>query len=206
MWRKRIKKMKKTKLFGVDISEMNGDVDFSALKKAGVKFVMIRAGFGNDDTSQDDLCFFQNVRRAELNNIPWGAYLFSYALSKFEIESEVKHIDRLLSQARDNGYYPTYPIALDIERSDHVVDNGGWCYANIARNIRVYMTEMSALGYYPMIYSGYEVRDNFTPEMFKDNSLWWFAQWAKTPANFSGDTNLLGIWQYGGAVPTPDPT
>ena len=39
---------------GVDISEMNGSVDFSALKNAGVQFVIIRCGFGSDYTHWDD--------------------------------------------------------------------------------------------------------------------------------------------------------
>ena len=42
------------KKFGVDISEWNGAVDFGALKRAGVQFVLIRCGFGSDSHDQDD--------------------------------------------------------------------------------------------------------------------------------------------------------
>lgn len=47
---------------GVDISEHNGAVDFSALTQAGVKFAILRLGYGSDYTSQDDAQFAQNVR------------------------------------------------------------------------------------------------------------------------------------------------
>lgn len=33
---------------GVDISEFNGAVDFNLLKQNGIKFVIIRTGFGSD--------------------------------------------------------------------------------------------------------------------------------------------------------------
>ena len=50
---------------GVDISEHNGAVDFAALTQAGVKFAILRLGYGSDYTSQDDAQFAQNVRKAE---------------------------------------------------------------------------------------------------------------------------------------------
>ena len=64
---------------GVDISEMNGSVDFAALKSAGVEFVIIRCGFGSDYINQDDKRFEENIRKAEAAGMPWGAYLYSYA-------------------------------------------------------------------------------------------------------------------------------
>ena len=64
---------------GVDISEHNGAVDFAALTQAGVKFAILRLGYGSDYTSQDDAQFAQNVRKAEAAGMPWGAYLYSYA-------------------------------------------------------------------------------------------------------------------------------
>ena len=42
---------------GVDLSEMNGAVDFQALKNAGARFVILRCGYGSDFTHQDDKRF-----------------------------------------------------------------------------------------------------------------------------------------------------
>lgn len=40
-------------VFGVDISENNGSVDFAALNGSGVKFALIRCGYGDNIASQD---------------------------------------------------------------------------------------------------------------------------------------------------------
>ena len=57
-------------VFGVDLSEMNRAVDFSALQKAGVRFVLIRCGYGSDDGDQDDVRFLENVRKADAAGMP----------------------------------------------------------------------------------------------------------------------------------------
>lgn len=84
---------------GVDISEHNGAVDFAALTQAGVKFAILRLGYGSDYTSQDDAQFAQNVRKAEAAGMPWGAYLYSYAKDASMAQSEARHALRLLQAA-----------------------------------------------------------------------------------------------------------
>ena len=66
---------------GVDISYWNGDINLSKVKAAGYNWVMIRCGFGNNSTSNDDSRFATNVAKAESLGMPWGVYLFSYACS-----------------------------------------------------------------------------------------------------------------------------
>lgn len=67
------------KKFGVDISVHNSSVDFSALKEAGIEFVIIRCGYGSDYTEQDDTRFAENVAKADAAGMPWGTYIYSYA-------------------------------------------------------------------------------------------------------------------------------
>ena len=67
---------------GVDLSEMNGAVDFQALKNAGVQFVILRCGYGSDFTHQDDKRFGENVAKAQAAGLPWGCYLYSYAVDR----------------------------------------------------------------------------------------------------------------------------
>ena len=45
---------------GVDLSEHNGNVDFAALRAAGVEFVLLRLGYGSDYAHQDDARFTEN--------------------------------------------------------------------------------------------------------------------------------------------------
>ena len=55
---------------GVDLSEMNGAVDFQALKNAGVQFVILRCGYGSDFSHQDDKRFGENVAKARAAGLP----------------------------------------------------------------------------------------------------------------------------------------
>ena len=67
-----------TKIKGVDISEFNGTVDFTALKNAGIEFVIIRTGLGSDYPGQQDDQFEVNVKACEKAGLPYGVYPVSY--------------------------------------------------------------------------------------------------------------------------------
>ena len=88
---------------GVDISSANGNVSIEKIKKAGYDFVMIRCGYGSDIASQDDSQFENNVKKCEAAGVPWGAYLYSYALNTDEAKSEAHHVARLLKNKNACG-------------------------------------------------------------------------------------------------------
>ena len=181
---------------GVDISYANGDIDLAKVKKAGYDFVMIRCGYGNDEAAQDDAYFSANVAKAEKLGMPWGTYLFSYALSAADAESEAAHVDRLLRAERKKGHYPALPVALDVEPSDYVEENGGWNSKNINNVTTVFLNAIQKRGYYPMLYTGYEELDNLLSDYVRDNFDCWFAQWSSKPSAYK--YKRLGMWQYGG--------
>ena len=176
---------------GVDISSFNGDVSIEKIKNAGYDFVMIRCGYGGDLQVQDDTQFENNVRKCEAAGVPWGAYLYSYALSTEDAESEARHVIRLLK-----GKRPTLPIALDMEDGDgYKQKHGGMTFENIDNVCRVFIREIRKAGYYPMLYTGLEEIENYiSPEVLDSVDLW-FAQWWKRP-DYKGDN--MGMWQYGG--------
>ena len=51
--------------------------------------------------------------------IPWGAYLYSYALNTADAKSELAHLLRLLK-----GKKPLFPIAIDMEDGDGYKEKG----------------------------------------------------------------------------------
>ena len=181
---------------GVDISYANGNIDLAKVKNAGYDFVMIRCGYGSDITSQDDTQFASNVAKAEKLGMPWGVYLFSYACSTADAQSELAHIDRLLKAQAKKGYYPTMPIALDIEPTDYVKNKGAWTKANLTNVATIVLDGLAKLGYYPMIYTGYSELDGMLSDHIHKDYDCWFAQWNSTPNAYK--YNRLGIWQYGG--------
>ena len=181
---------------GLDISYANGDVDFGIFKRNGFKFVMIRSGFGNDEKNQDDGQFSANVEKAEAAGIPWGVYHFTYAYGKDAALSEVAHVDRLLKAEKEKGHVPTMPIALDVEYSDYLKNIGGWTRSNLTTIAETFLDKIRNMGYYPMIYTGYDVLDNMVSDHIRNDFDCWFAQWSSSPSAYKYDR--LGIWQYGG--------
>lgn len=58
---------------GIDISSHNGDIDFGALKQAGIDFVLIKASEGS---SFKDPRFYTNIARARKAGLKVSAYHF----------------------------------------------------------------------------------------------------------------------------------
>ena len=117
------------KLFykGIDISSYQGNIDWEKLKSSEVEFVIIRAGYGDNWTSQDDKKFIDNVSNCEKYDIPYGIYLYSYAtkiegpsdinIDSESVNSEIAHVLRILDDLNSLGYSPNIKtkVFYDIE-------------------------------------------------------------------------------------------
>ena len=66
----------KSYILGLDISKWNGNINWKDVKKAGVEFVIIRAGYG---TGYVDPYFKKNIKDAINSNMLIGVYWFSYS-------------------------------------------------------------------------------------------------------------------------------
>ncbi len=178
---------------GVDISSANGNVSIDKIKSAGYDFVMIRCGYGSDIASQDDSQFENNVKKCEAAGVPWGAYLYSYALNTDEAKSEARHVARLLKNKK-----PTMPVAFDMEDGDgYKARNGMPGDKTLVAICKTFLSEIKKMGYYPMLYSSLSWLNN----QLNDKSLLtsydiWVAQWSSS----CGYKGSYGMWQYGGEV------
>ena len=176
---------------GVDISATNGNVDIQKIKDAGYEFVMIRCGYGNNDTNQDDSQFENNVRKCEAIGMPWGVYLYSYALNTDEAKSEAQHVLRLLK-----GKKPLLPVAFDMEDGDgYKRKNGMPSNATLRAICKTFLSTTSKAGYYSSLYANVSWLEN----QLNDSSLLnsydvWVAQW-NSKCQYGGK---YGMWQYGG--------
>lgn len=174
---------------GVDISDNNGSVDFSALKQAGIEFVLIRCGYGGDYKNQDDGEFFANVRKAEAANMPWGAYLYSYALTTSQAISEAAHALRLLKQVGK----PAYGVWFDMEDADHYkADHGMPSDETLVDICREFCDRVSVAGYYTGIYASLSWLENQLNSSKLDKYDKWVAQW-NTTCDYK---EPYGIWQF----------
>ena len=178
---------------GVDTSSSNGNIDLAKVKKAGYDFVMIRCGFGDNITSQDDSQFENTVKKAEKLGMPWGVYIYSYATSIEQAKSEAQHVKRLLK-----GKKPTLPIAFDMEDADGYKSKRGAMKKSLITDIcKTFLAEIKKVGYYPMLYSSRSWFDTYIDKSVYSKYDLWVAQWASS-CSYTGSN--LGMWQYGGEV------
>lgn len=175
---------------GVDISYAQGDINMSKVKAAGYGWVMIRCAQGTRIT---DNWFATNVKKAEANGMPWGAYLLTEATTTAQAKAEVALADKLIKAQIAKGYKPTLPIAIDIEEAGF--DSWEYTPSILTNTAKVWVDEMKKLGYYPMIYTGYfDIRDNISTSVINSTDVW-LAEWGRYPDYTKSN---LGFWQYGG--------
>lgn len=96
----------------IDISKYQGDVNFTAVKAAGIYGVIIRAGYGRE-ILQTDPYFAKNYDGAKAAGLHVGAYWYSYAVSANDARKEADAFMRVIG-ARDFDL----PLYLDMERRD----------------------------------------------------------------------------------------
>lgn len=63
-------------VFGIDVSKWNGDMNFAITESRGVKFVYVRAGFGN--SARDERLNANRIKLDAQPGLEWGLYWFCY--------------------------------------------------------------------------------------------------------------------------------
>ena len=183
---------------GVDISEHNGEVDFESLKENGIEFCIIRLGIGDDIESQDDKYFNRNILECERLEIPFGIYIFSYAVNGKEISSEIKHTLRQaekcknlkmfklgiwFDQESDPNYSPKQKIINDDDLLNELTYK--FCYG------------IEQEGYFVGIYANKYWFTNKINHDSLDRFAHWVAEWSdnctynKTWAIWQNTSNLI---------------
>ena len=96
---------------GIDVSEHNGSVDWTAVKNAGFDFAMIRTGYGGDPDAwaQDDY-FESYYSGATAVGLKVGVYHYSYATNVTMASQEADFCISIL-----NGRHIDYPVVYDVE-------------------------------------------------------------------------------------------
>lgn len=165
---------------GVDISEFQGNVNFSTLKNAGVQYAIIRTGFGSDYPGQQDKRFAENVRKADAAGMPWGAYHYAYAKTRQGGIDEAKHCLRLL-----NGRKPLYGVWYDMEDNSTL---GG----DLLGAAQGFCDTMEAAGLYAGVYASLNWWNNYLVAPGFAQYDRWVAQYY-SQCQYKGS---YGIWQY----------
>ena len=165
----------------IDVSSFQGNIDWTKAK-ASIAGAIIRCGWGQDITSQDDPKFKRNVEECIRLGIPFGVYFYTYAKSIDRIDGEVKHALRLCNPYKDKM---TFPLFLDVEerKADFL--------PGVAARARKFCQEMIKNGYKVGIYAD----KNYWTTYLKgvDEFPKWVAIYGpKNPPQISG----MVAWQY----------
>lgn len=100
---------------GIDVSCHNGGIDWKKVKASGIKFAILRAGYGKF-AKQLDSTFYYNADECVANNVPFGVYWFSYALDESDARAEAETCYNVIKKYLDKIIFPVfYDFEYDTE-------------------------------------------------------------------------------------------
>lgn len=180
-----------TSRFGVDVSYHNKNVDFAALKSAGVSFVMIRLGYRgySEGTISEDEKFSAYIQEAEKAGLDIGVYFFSQAVTTEEAAEEAQYV---LEHIR--GHQISMPVVYDYKTITEDENARGNFISKQQRtdNAVVFAENIRNGGYTPMIYASTETYD----ELYDYTYLTGYETWIAQYDSLNTYPYAYSIWQY----------
>ena len=189
--------MATTKIKGIDISyhQKAGKVDFAALKKAGYKFVMLRAGYGMY-AGQKDSAFESHYKAAKAAGLYVGAYHYSYAKSVTEAKREAACFLEWIK-----GKKLDYPVAFDIEDATQK----GLTTTQRTQIALAFMQTVEAAGYYTMLYCNADwAKNRLNMDALKQFDVWLACYTTEARRKELYKRDILGIWQFRSDLQLPE--
>ena len=176
-------------LKGIDVSSHQGNIDWGVVKSQ-IDFAIIRLGYGDNVERQDDSYFIKNVNGCINNNIPFGVYIYSYALNlggSESIQSEVDHTKKMLSKISKKPFC----VYIDME-DDSTIKLGKTMLTNFALE---FCKQITQAGYKAGVYAN----ENWFRNYLQVSTIasFGYSIWcAKYSANKPNITSNYDIWQY----------
>lgn len=165
---------------GIDVSVWQGAIDWKKVAVSGVKFAIIRSSSG----SRVDKLFDYNITEASKAGIHVGVYHYCYAMNVEEAREEARHFIETIKP-----YKIDYPVMFDFEDNSQI-PLGKEKLTEIAE---VFLSEVKAAGYYPMIYSYRNWLElNLDMDRLSEYEVA-LAEWNVATPKY---TRPYGIWQY----------
>ena len=175
-----------TKIKGVDISYCQEGINFAELKKAGVKFAIIRAGF----STKKDITMDKFIADCKAYNIPYGFYWYSYAMSVAEAKAEAEKCVEVI-----NGLSPTYPVFFDMEEKKQINGLNNKTRTDMAK---AFCEVIRNAGFTPGIYANPSFMECYYNKFALVGKYdIWLAHWTYSPDKPSKYNYGQTIWQWG---------
>ncbi len=167
---------------GIDVSSWQGDINFQAVKDAGVEFVFIRVGStrGIGGEYFVDKKFIRNIEGFNEVGIPVGIYFYTYANSR---ESAINDAKWVLEQIKD--YKIDLPIAYDWE-SWSFYNEFHQSFYSTTQNAKAFLDTINEVGYEGLLYSSKRYLEQ----------VWYDTGYETWLAHYTKQTSYQGSYRY----------
>lgn len=185
------------KVWGIDVSYFQYDIDWEKVKAAGIDFAIIRVGYRGYGTGGQlvlDYKFNTYIEEALDAGLEIGVYFYTQAISPAEAREEADFVYKYIKD-----YDIDLPVYFDIESVDF--DTGRLDSANLNKTqktalVTSFCDRMEQYGYTSGVYANmnwltYEIDGDALGEKYPV----WLAHYT-TQTNYSGEYNT---WQFTGS-------
>lgn len=179
-------------LKGIDVAHHQGTINWDKVKADGIQFAILRMGIGSDIPSQTDKKVLRNAKECDRVGIPYGLYIYSYALNEADAHSEAQHMIRIAKQVNATlGYW------YDMEDADSYKAKHKFAprthKSELTNFCKIFMEDMKNAGYGNVgVYASYDYFKNILDldELRKVGKIW-LAHWGINEPSIECD-----MWQY----------
>lgn len=186
-----------SKVYGIDVSYYQGNIDWKKVKNSGVEFVIVRVGYrgyGSSGTLVEDPKFKTYLDGATKAGLKVGVYFYTQAITTAEAQEEAKFVlDRI------KGYSLQMPVYYDIESVDYDtgrLDSAGLSKAQKTALCTAFCDTIIKSGYSAGVYANYTWLNYYIDGagLGKKYPIWL--------AHYTSNTNYdqrMDMWQYSGS-------
>ena len=173
---------------GIDVSAHQGNINWDAVKASGIDFAIIRISYGQ---SAVDSKAIRNIQECIRVGMPFGVYVYSYALNVNNAINEANLVIRTLAPYKDKV---RFPVIIDMEDADGYKRKHGMpSYDTLVSICEKECLMFEEAGYYAAIYASKSWFDTKLNSSRLNRFDKWMAWW-NSSAKF--DHDVYGLWQY----------
>lgn len=184
----------KQSYLGAMIKDDDGIVDFDALRKAGIEFVMLRVGYRGYESGEisADKNYYENFQKALNASLKVGVYFESMAINEEEALQEAEFVMNNLAEMQ-----VSYPIVYKLGDVPNVTNRTEYLTkAEISQFANVFGERVLQSGLHPMVYgSKYWLLRKMDLTLMNKYDIWLSQEGDKPdyPYEFT-------MWQYNNAA------
>lgn len=187
---------------GIDVSSHQGEIDWQAVSDSGIQFAILRAvyrGYAQEGVLQEDARFLENAAQAHDAGLKVGAYLFSQATTREEVEEELTLLFDLLDQCGRKTI--TGPVVFDWERMppERNARTKNVTGKELTDMAAYFCQRVKQAGYEPCVYFNLNMAYRWLDLSKLKSYTFWLAEYGDTPSF----EYACALWQYShtGTVP-----